>query len=311
MSSPTQERTTLAAVCTELAGEGAVELRDWPLPALGPGQVRIAVRAASVNFPDCLIVRGLYQQRAEPPFVPGSECAGVITEVGSDVTGYEVGDRVLALLGSGAFAAQVLATPPFQQMHRIPDVMPWDAAAAFNMAYGTSYHGLIRRGALKPGESVLGAAGGCGSAAVQIVKAAGATVVAVAGGEQKCALLRELGADVIIDHLSCGSLSAAVKEQTGGRGVDVVFDPVGGNDLRDPMRTLAWNGRYLVVGFAGGDIPLVKLNQTILKGISLVGVAYGMSAILRSAGQRGRLCPALRLVGSGANALVHRAPFRA
>jgi NADPH2:quinone reductase len=271
-----------AAVCTELSGEGAIELRDWPAAPLGPGGVRIAVRAASVNFPDVLMVRGLYQMRAEPPFVPGSECAGVITEIGPDVTGLAVGDRVLALVGAGAFVTEIVATPPVHQVHRLPDEMSFAEGAAFDMTYGTAYHGLIRRGKLSEGESVLviGAAGGCGSAAVQISKALGATVVAVVGGGQKCALARELGADAVIDHQTCDSLSAAVKEATGGRGVDVVFDTVGGIDVREPLRSLAWNGRYLVVGFASGEIPVIKANQTILKGLSVVGVAYGMSAVI-------------------------------
>jgi NADPH2:quinone reductase len=277
-----QVRTSLAAVCTELSGEGGMTLKEWPVAPLGPEAVRIAVRAASVNFPDVLIVRGLYQVRPDPPFVPGSECAGVITEVGAKVTGFAVGDRVLTLLGSGAFASEVVVTPKVQQVHRIPDEMPFDEAASFNLAYGTAYHGLIPRGGLKAGESVvvLGAAGGCGTAAVQIAKAAGATVIAIAGGQMKCDLVRALGADVAIDHQKIESLSAAVKEATGGRGVDVVFDAVGGTDAREQLRCLAWNGRYLTIGFASGDIPEVKLNQTILKGISIIGVAYGMSAVL-------------------------------
>ncbi len=277
-----EPRTSLAAVCTELSGEGGVSLQQWPVAPLGPKAVRIAVHAASVNFPDVLIVRGLYQVRPDPPFVPGSECAGVITEIGDDVDGFAVGDRVLALLGSGSFACEVVVAPKVQQVHRIPDAMPFDEAASFNLAYGTAYHGLIPRGGLKAGESVvvLGAAGGCGTAAVQIAKAAGATVIAVAGGSQKCDLVRALGADVALDHQQIPSLSQAVREMTGGRGVDVVFDAVGGADAREQLRCLAWNGRYLTIGFASGQIPEVKLNQTILKGISIVGVAYGMSAVL-------------------------------
>jgi NADPH:quinone reductase len=270
-----------AVVCTDLGGEGMLELRDWEVPAPGPGAVRIEVRAASVNFPDVLMVRGRYQARMEPPFVAGMECAGVVTEVGSEVGGFAVGDRVLAVLGTGAFATEAVATPPLQQVHRIPAEMSWDEAAAFNITYGTGIHGLLRRGGLRAGESVLvlGAAGGCGSAAVQIAKAAGATVIAVAGGEDKCDLARRLGADVVLDHRRLGSLSAAVREQTGGRGVDVVFDTVGGPDAREPLRCLAWNGRYLVIGFASGQVPVIKANQTILKGVSVVGVGYGMSAI--------------------------------
>lgn len=272
---------TTAAVCTALTGEGGIELREWDTAPLGPGAVRIAVRAASVNFPDVLMARGLYQHHQEPPFVAGTECAGVVTEVGSEVQGLTVGDRVLSVVGSGGFATEVVATPPPQQVHRIPDEMPWDEAAAFDVAYGTAIHGLLRRGGLVAGESVLvlGASGGCGSAAVQVAKAAGATVVAVAGGAEKCELAGKLGADVVLDHHRFDALSGAVKEHTGGRGVDVVFDTVGGADAREPLRSLAWNGRYLVIGFASGDIPVVKVNQAILKCVSVVGVAYGMSAI--------------------------------
>jgi NADPH:quinone reductase len=273
---------TLAAVCTELSGEGAIELQTMDAAPLGPAAVRVAVRAASVNFPDVLMIRGLYQFRPEPPFVPGSECAGVITEVGDDVSGLSVGDRILTICGSGAFATEVVATPPGHQTHVIPDEMSFGDAASFNMTYGTAFHGLLRRGGLRAGESVvvLGASGGCGSAAVQIAKAAGAKVIAVAGGAEKCALAHRLGADAVLDHHSLGSLSQAVKELTDGRGADVVFDTVGGVDAREPLRSLAWNGRYLVIGFASGDIPTIKANQAILKCISIVGVAYGMSAIM-------------------------------
>jgi NADPH2:quinone reductase len=227
------------------------------------------------------MVRGLYQARLEPPFVPGTECAGVITEVGPDVAGFALGDRVLALVGTGGFATEAAATPPVQQVHRIPDEMGWAEAAAFNLTYGTGIHGLIRRGGLRTGESVLvlGAGGGCGSAAVQIAKAVGATVIAVAGGDDKCDLCRRLGADVVLDHRAMTSLSSAVRESTAGRGVDVVFDTVGGSDARELLRCLAWNGRYLVIGFTSGEIPLIKANQTILKSVSVIGVAYGMSAI--------------------------------
>jgi len=277
-----------ALVCTAIGGEEHLQVHgDWPSEPCGAGQVRIDVAAASVNFPDVLIIRDLYQMKREPPFVPGNECAGVITEVGADVAGLEVGDRVLALMGTGAFADEaVVATPPMQ-VHRIPDEMPFDDAAAFNLTYGTAGIGL-RRGELRPGETVLvlGAAGGCGSAAIQIGKALGATVIAVAGGHEKVALCETLGADHVIDHETVGSLSTAVKELTGGRGADVLFDTVGGPDVRDLLRCLGWNGRYLVVGFAGGDVPTIRLNQTILKSLSVVGVAYGASAILDPAGNR-------------------------
>jgi NADPH:quinone reductase len=272
----------LAAVCTELTGEGAIELRELDSGALEPGAVRIAVRAASVNFPDVLMIRGLYQMRIEPPFVLGSECAGVITEVGDDVSGFAVGDRVLTVCGGGAFTTEALASPAIHQVHRIPDEMSFADAACFTVTYGTGINGLLRRGGLRDNESVvvLGASGGCGSAAIQISKAVGAQVVAVAGGAEKCELAHRLGADAVLDHHTLTSLSEVIKQHTGGRGADVVFDTVGGPDVREPLRSLAWNGRYLVIGFASGDIPTIKVNQTILKCISIVGVAYGLSAIL-------------------------------
>jgi NADPH2:quinone reductase len=278
-----------AAVCTSLTGEDGIEVRDWPDPSCGPSQIRIAVQAASVNFPDTLITRGLYQYRPDPPFVLGNEAAGVVTEAGTDVRGFAVGDRVLTLSGTGAFAEQLLAAPPMQQVHRIPDEMAWDHAAAFDLTYGTAGHGLLQRGCVEEGETVLvtGAAGGCGSAAVQIANALGAQVIAVAGGAIKCSLASELGAHETIDHTALGdderALSTRVRELTGGRGVDVVFDNVGtqagSDDIRELVRCLAWNGRFLVVGFAGGGMPRLAFNQTILRSISLIGVAYGASAI--------------------------------
>jgi NADPH:quinone reductase len=280
-----------AAVCTNLTGEDAVELQgDWPTPACAPNQIRIEVHAASVNFPDALIIRGRYQMRAEPPFVPGNECSGVVLEVGADVSGFAVADRVLTLTGTGAFAEQVVATPPFQQVHHIPAEMSWEDAAAFNLTYGTAGHGLIQRGHVRAGDTVLvtGAAGGCGSAAVQIAAALGARVIAVAGGAEKCALALELGADTAIDHTALGdderALSKRVAELTGGKGVDLLFDNVGAqagsDDILELTRCVGWNGRYLVVGFAGGGIPRIALNRTILRSISFVGVAYGASAIV-------------------------------
>lgn len=277
-----------ALVCTAIGGEEHLEVReDWPSPPCGSQQVRITVAAASVNFPDRLIIRDQYQVKKEPPFVPGNECAGVVADVGADVVGLGVGDRVLTLTGTGAFAEEIVVTIPPAQVHRIPDDMPFDEAAAFNLTYGTAGIGL-RRGALAPGDTLLvtGAAGGCGSAAIQIGKALGASVIAVAGGAEKVALCRTLGADHAIDHLTVDALAPAVREITAGHGADVVFDTVGGPDIRDLLRCMAWNGRFLVVGFAGGGVPRIGLNQTILKSISIVGVAYGASAIVDPAGNR-------------------------
>jgi NADPH2:quinone reductase len=284
--------TVTAVVCTALTGEDGLEVRDdWPAPgALGPNQVRIEVRAVSVNFPDTLITRGLYQLRREPPFVLGCEAAGLVTEVGAEVAGLAVGDRVLTLPGVSAFASELTVTHPVQHVYRIPASMGFDQAAAFDLTFGTAGHGLLQRGHLRAGESVLvnGAAGGCGSAAVQIAKAAGAEVVAVVGGIEKAEVARALGADHVIDHHTLEgerALSSRVKELTGDRGVDVVFDNVG-EDVRDLLRCLAWNGRFLVVGFAGGDVPVLPLNLTVLRSVSVVGVAYGASAIADPAANR-------------------------
>jgi NADPH2:quinone reductase len=277
----------LAAVCTALTGEDGIELREWPVAAPQAGEVKIAMRAASVNFPDVLMVRGLYQHRPDPPFVPGSEGAGVVTEVGDGVTDFAPGDRVL-LVGGSAFATDLVTRVSPGLMHRIPDEMPFDEAAAFALTSGTAYNALVTRGAVRPGETVLvtGAAGGVGSAAIGVAKASGASVIAVVGGAAKAALATELGADAVIDHTTVDELAPAVKELTDGRGVDVFCDNVGAADARDFLRCLAWNGRFLVVGFASGDIPVFKANQTILKCISVVGVAYGMSAMIDPANSR-------------------------
>jgi NADPH2:quinone reductase len=270
----------LALVCPELGGEEVLRIEELPAPECGPRSVRVGARAASVNFPDTLVIRGEYQYKYDPPFVPGHESSGTLLEVGADVDGFAVGDRVLAMTGIGAFASEVVATPPRNdQVFRIPDAMGWDEAAAFNLTYGTAMLGLSRRGQLQAGESVLvlGAAGGTGSAAIQVAKAMGAYVIGAAGGADKLAIAEQCGADAVVDYREEG-LSARVKELTGGSGVDVVFDPVGGSDFREYLRCLAWNGRYLVVGFAGGEIPSVGLNLVLLKSASFVGVAYGASA---------------------------------
>ena len=280
---------TEAIVCKELGGEDLLVHEDFELPKeLGPTQIRIKVEAAALNFPDTLIIRGKYQMKPDLPFVPGHECSGTVIELGNEVPELQVGDRVLALVGNGAFAKEVVATPPFQHVYKIPDSMSFEEAAGFDLTYGTAIHGLRARGDLQVGETVLvlGASGGCGSAAVQVAKAMGATVIAAAGGEEKCQLAKELGADHVIDYRAVESISKEVKALTDGRGVEVLFDTVGGSDIREYLRCMAWNGRYLVIGFAAGDIPQIGLNLTLLKSISIVGVAYGASAIADPAGNK-------------------------
>ncbi|GAB5453763.1 MAG: NADPH:quinone oxidoreductase family protein [Halioglobus sp.] len=269
-----------AWVCTELNGEDGLALQGQDELTCGPGQVLVNTHCVALNFPDVLITRGEYQLKLDPPFIPGSELAGEVLAVGEGVTEIAPGQRVLAMTGFGAFASQVLVAPPMQQVMVIPDAMSFEHAAAFNMVYGTAMHGLEQRGALQEGETllVLGAAGGCGSAAVQIGKAMGARVIAGASSDEKCALAQQSGADETINY-SREDLRERALALTDGEGVNAVFDPVGDALFRPASRSLAWNGRYLVVGFAGGDIPQLGVNYTILKSIAVVGVAYGMSAI--------------------------------
>jgi NADPH:quinone reductase len=269
-----------AWVCNELTGEDGLAFQDQDETACGAGQVLVRTHCVALNFPDVLITRGKYQMKLDPPFVPGSELSGEVIAVGEGVTDVAAGQRVLAMTGFGAFAQEVLVSPPMQQIMVIPESMSNEDAAAFNMVYGTAMHGLEQRGKLQEGETllVLGAAGGCGSAAVQIGKAMGARVIAGASSEEKCELARQFGADEVINY-SSEDLRDKTLALTDGKGVDVVFDPVGDALFKPASRSLGWNGRYLVIGFAGGEIPQLGINYTILKSISVVGVAYGMSAI--------------------------------
>jgi NADPH:quinone reductase len=250
---------------------------DLPTPRPGPQQVLIEVHAAGVNFPDTLIIEGKYQYKPEFPFSPGGEVAGIVRAVGSEVSGLTPGDRVLAPVGWGGYAEMALAEA--WRVVKIPDSMDFDTAASFILTYGTSHHALKDRAQLAPGETllVLGAAGGVGLAAVEIGKAMGARVIAAASSEDKLQVCRQHGADACIDYRQ-ENLRERLKELTDNRGVDVVYDPVGG-DLCDPaLRSMAWNGRYLIVGFAAGTIPAPPLNLPLLKGCSLVGVFWGAFA---------------------------------
>lgn len=263
-----------AWLCETLDGIGAMQFRELPTPEPKPGEVRIAVRAASLNFPDLLIVQGKYQFKPALPFVPGAEYAGTVDALGEGVTTLKVGQPVAAIAGTGGFAthACVAAT----QVLPLPPGFALEDAAAFAFTYGTSHHALIDRAALQPGETVLvlGAAGGVGTAALQIAKAAGARVIAAASSDEKCALCKALGADETLNY-SSANVRDALKALTGGKGPDVVYDPVGG-DLAEPVfRSIAWRGRYLVVGFAGGAIPALPWNLALLKGASIVGVFWG------------------------------------
>jgi NADPH2:quinone reductase len=263
-----------AVICSRLDGPSALSVGQMPPPTLGAGQVRIAVKAAGLNFADTLIVQGRYQVKPELPFVPGLEAAGTVMEVASDVRDLRPGARVMAALGMGAFAEQAVckATAVFP----IPHSMDFVTAAGFPIVYGTAQGGLARRGKLKAGETllVLGAAGGVGVAAIEVGKAIGATVIAAARGADKLAVAREHGADHVVDYAS-EDLRERVKALTAPRGVDVVFDPVGGDAFDAALRTLGWEGRIVVVGFAAGRIPQIPANLLLVKNISAVGLFWG------------------------------------
>jgi NADPH2:quinone reductase len=263
-----------ALVCVEHGPPEKLVVQDLPAPEPGKGEVRIRMHAAGVNFPDVLIIQNLYQFKPPLPFSPGGEAAGVVDAVGEGVTRFKVGDRVIAMIGNGAFREQFTAHER-QVIPMAPD-MPFDVAAGFTMTYGTSHHALKQRARLAPGETllVLGAAGGVGLTAVELGKLMGAKVIAAASSDEKTALCREYGADEVVNY-STEDLKDRVKALTGGRGVDVVYDPVGDKYAEPAFRSIAWNGRYLVVGFAAGEIPKLPLNLPLIKGASIVGVFWG------------------------------------
>lgn len=249
-----------------------VENIDPPNP--GPGEVLVQVKAAGVNFPDTLIIQNKYQFKPALPFTPGGELAGIVTAVGEGVTRVAVGQRVIGFVMWGAFAEQAVVAQ--DQLVPMPEGMPFDMASAFLMTYGTCWHALSDRAALRAGETVLvlGAAGGIGIASIEIAKALGATVIAAASSADKLAICRERGADMTIDY-QAENLRERLKALTQGRGVDVVVDPVGGRFTEPALRSMAWRGRYLVVGFTDGEIPRVPLNLPLLKGCSIIGVFWG------------------------------------
>ena len=263
-----------AWLCENPTGVDAVTWKEMPTPAPGAGEVLIEIKAASLNFPDILIVQNKYQMKPALPFVPGSEYAGVVQALGAGVTHLKVGQPVACLSGTGGFGTHTLA--PAERCMPLPPGFPFVDAAAFIMTYATSHHALIDRAQLKAGETVLvlGAAGGVGTAAIQIAKVMGAKVIAAASSDEKCALCKSIGADATINYTK-ENLREAIKALTGGNGPDVIYDPVGG-DLAEPaFRSIGWRGRYLVVGFAAGPIPALPFNLALLKGASIVGIFWG------------------------------------
>jgi len=263
-----------AVLCKAFGPPETLVVEEVPDPTAGPGEVVLSVKAASVNFPDVLMIENKYQVKPPLPFSPGGEAAGAVSQVGPNVDRVRPGDRMMAITGYGAFAEKVVVSA--DRLVRVPTEMDNPTAGAFLFTYATSDHAVRDRGELKAGETllVLGAAGGVGLAAVEIGKAVGATVIACASSDDKLAVCREHGADATINY-STEDLREGIKRITGDRGVDVVIDPVGGRFAEPAFRSVAWRGRFVVVGFAAGDIPKLPLNLPLLKGSSIVGSSLG------------------------------------
>ena len=282
-----------AVLCRQFGPPESLVLEEVPSPRAGAGEVVVSIKAASVNFPDVLIIQNKYQFKPPLPFSPGSELAGVVKEVGPGVTQVKPGDRVIAFTTFGAFAEEVKTEAA--RLLPLPEGMSFEEGASFILTYGTTDHALRDRAQMQPGESllVLGAAGGVGVAAIEIGKAMGARVIACASSDEKLAVCRQHGADDAINYAS-EDLRERIKALTGGRGVDVIYDAVGGPYTEPAFRSIAWRGRHLVIGFAAGDIPKLPLNLALLKGAAVVGVFWGdftrrePQAFAESARQLGR-----------------------
>jgi NADPH2:quinone reductase len=276
-----------ALLCEALGPAETLVIRDLPEPAPGPGEIAIRVRAAALNFFDTLVIEGRYQVKPPLPFSPSAECAGVVSAVGEGVSDWQVGERVAAWLGYGAARETVVV--PTQAAIRIPDKLSDHQAAGLFVTYGTALHGLIQRGEIRPGETlaILGAAGGAGLAAVEIGALLGARVIACASSPDKLALAREHGAQ---DGLDCAAddIRAGLR-RLAPNGLDALYDTVGGELAEPALRSMGWGGRYLVVGFAGGEIPKIPLNLLLLKGCDLRGVFWGDFVRRDPAGHRANM----------------------
>jgi NADPH2:quinone reductase len=263
-----------AVLCRQFGPPESLVVEDVPSPQAGAGEAVVSVKAAGVNFPDVLVIQNKYQVKPQLPFSPGSEFAGVVKEIGAGVTAVRPGERVIGFSSYGAFAEE--AKIDAAKLLPIPQGMDFARASAFLLTYGTSYHALKNRVTIAPGETllVLGAAGGVGIAAVEIGKVLGARVIAAASSDDKLAVCREHGADETINY-AAEDLREGIRRATGGKGVDVIYDPVGGAYAEAAIRSSSWRARYLVIGFAGGDIPKIPLNLPLLMERSIVGVYWG------------------------------------
>ena len=296
-----------AALCTHYGPPEELELREVPSPVPGKNQALISIKACGVNFPDVLMIQDKYQFRPTLPFSPGGEIAGIAKAVGEGVTNVKPGDRVCVSIGSGGMAEEALADA--RRCMILPDNVPFDVASSFMVTYGTTWHALKDRADLKKGENlvVFGAAGGVGTSAVEIGKAMGARVIAGASSQEKVDLAKKLGADdgfvyppVPLNRDQQKQLSEDIKRLTGGQGADVLYDPVGDDYAEPGLRAMNWNGRYLVIGFAAGQIPKVPLNLTLLKGCQIVGVFWGAMAARDPEHARKSLQDLLDMIAKGA-----------
>lgn len=287
-----------AVLCKTLDGPDALVVEELPDPEPGPGEVVVGVKAVALNFFDTLITRGKYQYKPPLPFSPGGEMAGVVEKLGPGVSGLKPGQRVCGYLGAGAAREKVAVSADV--LLPVPDGVSDEAAAGVTITYGTAIHGLKDRGRLEAGETVavLGASGGAGLAAVEIAKLMGARVIAAASSAEKLELCKKHGADDVLNYSST-DLKQGLRDLTDGRGVDVVYDCVGDKYAEPALRAIAWGGRYLVIGFAAGQIPKIPLNLTLLKSCAIVGVFWGEAARRNPAGNRANMAQVLGWVAEG------------
>ena len=287
-----------AALCKTLDGPEAIVVEDIAEPVAGQGEVVVRVKAAGLNFFDTLISRGKYQYRPELPFSPAGEIAGVVETIGAGVTSLRAGDRVCGYVGWGGAREKLAVNADF--LTRVPDGVPDAAAAGASVTYGTAMHGLRDRGGLLPGETlaVLGASGGAGLAAVEIAKRMGARVIAVASSQDKLAVCARHGADVLLNYAET-DLKQGLREATDGRGVDVVYDCVGGTYSEQALRSIAWKGRFLVIGFAAGEIPRIPLNLMLLKNCAMIGVFWGEMVLREPKTQQQNMARVLDWIAAG------------
>ena len=287
-----------AILCTKFGGPDDLEFQDLPDPTPGSGEVVVAVKSAALNFFDTLIIAGKYQLKPPFPFSPASEFAGVIESVGAGVTGLKAGDRVLGYGGFGAAREKVVLGA--QRVVKIPDSLDFDRAAGITVIYGTTLHALKDRARLKSGETlaVLGASGGTGLAAIELGKLMGARVIACASSDDKLAFCKERGADEGINYAT-EDLKEALRRVTGAKGADVIYDPVGGSYAEAALRSIAWQGRFLVIGFAAGEIPKIPLNLALLKGCDIVGVFWGSFIERDPKGHQANMADLVRFADAG------------